>query len=120
MPQLVGSLIRASQLTGPLLILDRHAAVSTSTNSFRLLHAFIALTIVKLFLHASTLTSQVLAELEPLGCASQHIMQLSIRVEPADYLILRRHVQLLHDAVKFLAQFDILRVERGNLAILLR
>ena len=47
-------------------------------------------------------------------------MQFAIGVQSADYLILRRHVQLLHDSVKFLAQFDILSIQLCNLTVFLR
>ena len=47
-------------------------------------------------------------------------MQFAIGVQSADYLILRRHVQLLHDSVQFLAQFDILSIQLCNLTVFLR
>ena len=54
-----------------------------------------------------------------MGSTSQHVMQLSIRIQSSNDLVLGRHIKFFHHAVKFLAQFDILRVQCRNLAILL-
>ena len=47
-------------------------------------------------------------------------MKFAIGVQSTDYLILRGHVQLLHDSVQFLAQFDILSIKLCNLTVFLR
>ena len=46
-------------------------------------------------------------------------MELAIRVQTANDLVLRWHVKLFHDSIQFLAQFYILLIEFDNLTIFL-
>ena len=46
-------------------------------------------------------------------------MELTIGVESSNNLVLGWHIQLFHDFVKFLAQFDIFAVQSRDLAIFL-
>ena len=46
-------------------------------------------------------------------------MELAIRVQTANDLVLRWHVKLLHHTIQFLAQFYILLIEFDNLTIFL-
>ena len=46
-------------------------------------------------------------------------MELAIRVQTANDLVLRWHVKLLHYTIQFLAQFYILLIEFDNLTIFL-
>ena len=69
--------------------------------------------------HIGSACRQVLRKLEALGGTTEHVVHLAIAVQTADDLVLRRHVQLLHHFVQFLAQFDVLCVQSANLSILL-
>ena len=73
--ELVGALVSPSKLLRPLLILDGHAAVLGV--SLRAVHALIALT-VHLVAHAGAAGCQLLAELEALGGATQHVVDLTV------------------------------------------
>ena len=59
--------------------------------------------------------SQVLVEFKGLSGATEHIMKLTVAVETSNYLILARHVELLHDSVELLAQFNVFGVHSSNL-----
>ena len=115
LPQLVSSLICSAQFCRPLLIFDIHTTVTS--RYLRLLHAFIALAVIVATI-ARTLIRQVLAQLEALSGATEHVVQFTIRIKSTNDLILRRHIELLHDFVQFLAQFDIFGVKLGYLAVL--
>ena len=94
--KLVGALVGPSELLRPLVVLDRHASVLGI--SLGVVHALIAFAI-HLIVHAGAAGCQILAQLEALGSPSQHVVQLSVRVQAANNLVLGRHVQLLHDTV---------------------
>ena len=117
--QLIGTLISAPEFVRPLLVFDCHAAVLylVLLTPDRALSMFALHRIV--LVHLDAATRQTLTELEALGGTTKHIVDLAIAIQPTDDLILRRHVQLLHDFVQFLAQFDILCIEIGNLRVLL-
>lgn len=83
-----------------------------------LLHAFITFALVRL-IKITTAGSQVLAQLEALSGTSEHIVQLSIGIQTTDDLVLRWHIELFHDSVKFLAQLDVLTIEGRNLGVFL-
>ena len=87
---------------------------------FGLFQAFITFTIIEIAIHSSIIRRQVLVELEALRGATEDIMELTIGVETTDNLVLRRHIELFHHFVKFLAQFNIFTVKISDLAILLR
>ena len=47
-------------------------------------------------------------------------MQIAVRVETSNDLVLRWHVELLHDLVKLVSELDIFSIEGGNLTVFLR
>ena len=109
--QFVGSLIGTTEFISPLLVLDSHATVWIP---LRLNRAFITLAAIDIVSHR-IIWSQVLVELKGLRGATEHIVKLAIAVKTSNYLILARHVELLHDSVELLAQFDVFSVHSGNL-----
>ena len=117
--KLIGSLISTAKFTCPFLIFNCHASILVK--GFRLLKALITFTLSfsKLIESVIVVRSKVLAELEALSGASENVMELTIRVQTANDLVLRWHVKLFHHAIQFLAQFYILLIEFGNLTIFL-
>ena len=113
--QFVGSFIGTAEFISPLLVLDSHASVWIP---LRLNRAFITLAAVDIVSHR-VIWSQVLIEFKGLRGATKHIVKLAVTVETSNYLILARHVELLHDSVELLAQFDVFSVHSGNLRVFL-
>lgn len=125
MSQLIGPFVCPAKLSRPLLVFDCHSAAPIlvlipSCGPLRLLHTFIALPVVKASISTCTLSRQILAELKALGRTTEHIVQFAVGVQPANNLVLRGHVQLLHHPVQFLAQFHIFSIKVPNLAVFLR
>ena len=78
-------------------------------------------TLIALTVHRLMSTScKVLTDLEPLGGTSDDIMELTIRVKTTNDLILRWHVELLHNFIKLLFQSDILSIQAANMCVFLR
>lgn len=113
--QFVGSLISTPEFISPLLVFDSHASI---WEPLRLNRAFITLATVDIVSHRVA-WSQVLVKFKALSGASEHIMKLSITIKTSNYLILTRHVELLHDTVKLLAQFNVFSIHCGNLRVFL-
>ena len=118
MTNFIGALVGSPELIGPFLVFDI-AASCVLMASVRHLHAFIAFSIVHHIAAISHISCQILAQLEVLRGPTEHIMQLAIRIQSSDDLVLGWHVQLLHDLVQFLAQLNVLSVQGGDLSILL-
>jgi len=47
-------------------------------------------------------------------------VEVTLGVESTDYLVLRGHVEFLHDTVEFLSELDIICVKAGDLDVFLR
>jgi len=83
-------------------------------------HALITLAIIEIVAFASCIWSQVLAKFKALGCASQNVVEVTLGVESTDDMVLRGHVEFLHDTVEFLSELDILCIKSCDLDVFLR
>ena len=114
--QLIGSFIGTAKLTCPLLVLDGHATGLVGTGG--VLTALFTLSLAEVLARAVQ-RGQSLTDFEALSSTAEDVVQLAVRVKTADDLILRGHVELLHDAVQFLAEFDVLGIELSQLTVFL-